>query len=1321
MSFIYSEQKKSQVFDITTGRIVVTGFANRRLLTIAGKPLLGEKNLPVKPSQKQLFKKCYESDETYLYRYKRYIDPCIAQHLDSKLKHEKQDFSAPLKVYLPSARIRIPGTYQLTCVPGLDKICKDKSELEGLSFTFDIFGQRFNHKSEINPVKSYDFFELEEDFSFKDKQQKLIGEILGKEFSEINIYSERKLRFDHKFVNLISYEATEDLSYLLFSDLTKFTSAHRDKMLLTGLNPRLPVSEPQRLIVGWQKYREENCQLIGIKHYPNTISTELIIPKVKHDFVFDLFACFYIKTDRLVYNPRFSFSQTLPAEFNEAVISSSIRHRKQKSFDKRTLNTQIKESYSERKKSVNSLPFPESVQCFEIKDANDSFKYFKKNRTEIQVKCKKHQPHFATGLRLENLSFNISEKIFKNLLQPKKCFKVDERLPRLLKAKVPELRFIHEKPITFDYNFNRDFLLTNALFLFRKTRFFNKCPNHAKYCHRLLKNIEKEILGKTLYKFRFNENSFILSSYEPDVKWISKIQHEFQPFFPTTIPNRTKFENTRINSLKQNFSDIELFNSQCNLKLVLDYSDIDTKVIKPSPAKLRKLRKLLLSMPVKDRAYRQAKLVATKRLLTKRKAINIYKSPTEINTSKDKAWISLKSDTKTYRFKSRIALTFEKIKQRLPKQITDYFSLNIEIPSMIPEKKLKPVPIIPPPAWEKIFLNPLWLTNIEPHPFGFPEYTDKIKKYHLDVVRKNLSLPDKTPKAIRKLAEYISSKSRLYLPALSMKNPRRMLHSKITPQNSPKEFYISYFQETPLKTSQAKNIATFKQRWQIEEDNGFWNLLCNDKYKMFEKTKGKVHCFSIKKAQKENNEFRLLLDIQNSLTMKKTTSFKPRNKNFKLKAQFISLPLYEQITSFVEKLEEHVAIKEKSSYISRIGGCSMQDSRIKALPCYLTVTTTAKDNKPIYETRFRSFHFPYRPEFSTDFNVGHYLASTTIHDDISEKDRKDCKLSDSLSVLEPEPIKDYLCRTNIGELSLASALQTGNSQNFSLLLSLPEKEIIQHFIDFSINDIMDTELSIIPPKYYDCTGSISPADMNKAFSFKQDNIIYKSLLPFDNYKFCLPQTSYEDESHSLTPENLNIERVENWDIDSITSFSVSNELMTYKHLEDIADLVPLESDFSEINIPNEDYAEKFNRPRIRWARNINRMSLCHKKVEFEVNEYLIDDTIASNKSCSLNNLNTIDNDIANKPLSYRKHDKDTPSLSPMASISPTIIGSDLSCLFLNQESPFNRQLSLQEANTDFKLALDINLKLNKNNYKQPYTPDWLDLVEGPKALLRVKS
>ena len=133
MSFIYSEQKKSQVFDITTGRIVVTGFANRRLLTIAGKPLLGEKNLPVKPSQKQLFKKCYESDETYLYRYKRYIDPCIAQHLDSKLKHEKQDFSAPLKVYLPSARIRIPGTYQLTCVPGLDKICKDKSELEGLS------------------------------------------------------------------------------------------------------------------------------------------------------------------------------------------------------------------------------------------------------------------------------------------------------------------------------------------------------------------------------------------------------------------------------------------------------------------------------------------------------------------------------------------------------------------------------------------------------------------------------------------------------------------------------------------------------------------------------------------------------------------------------------------------------------------------------------------------------------------------------------------------------------------------------------------------------------------------------------------------------------------------------------------------------------------------------------------------------------------------------------------------------------------------------------------------------------------------------------
>ena len=61
MSFIYSEQKKSQVFDITTGRIVVTGFANRRLLTIAGKPLLGEKNLPVKPSQKQLFKKCYNN------------------------------------------------------------------------------------------------------------------------------------------------------------------------------------------------------------------------------------------------------------------------------------------------------------------------------------------------------------------------------------------------------------------------------------------------------------------------------------------------------------------------------------------------------------------------------------------------------------------------------------------------------------------------------------------------------------------------------------------------------------------------------------------------------------------------------------------------------------------------------------------------------------------------------------------------------------------------------------------------------------------------------------------------------------------------------------------------------------------------------------------------------------------------------------------------------------------------------------------------------------------------------------------------------------
>ncbi|MBU1108202.1 MAG: hypothetical protein KKB51_16135 [Candidatus Riflebacteria bacterium] len=96
MSFKQVYNNDAAVFD-KPAKTSAKGFFIRRLMSLAGKPLMAEKNLPIQPANSELAAKCFVNDAGRLYRQQRIIiDKIRFKPANSRLSIPKSSFSSIL-------------------------------------------------------------------------------------------------------------------------------------------------------------------------------------------------------------------------------------------------------------------------------------------------------------------------------------------------------------------------------------------------------------------------------------------------------------------------------------------------------------------------------------------------------------------------------------------------------------------------------------------------------------------------------------------------------------------------------------------------------------------------------------------------------------------------------------------------------------------------------------------------------------------------------------------------------------------------------------------------------------------------------------------------------------------------------------------------------------------------------------------------------------------------------------------------------------------------------------------------------------------------
>ena len=300
----------------------------------------------------------------------------------------------------------------------------------------------------------------------------------------------------------------------------------------------------------------------------------------------------------------------------------------------------------------------------------------------------------------------------------------------------------------------------------------------------------------------------------------------------------------------------------------------------------------------------------------------------------------------------------------LPKQIVNQFKLELNIISAQPEQTLVQKDIIPPPGWKKEALKFICRLKLGPYPFGFPDFAFNPPYFYLLTTRDKYNIKDKNIDYINKESFFILTKDKLYVHDLSMKKPKRILHSDITPKNSPKEYYTSKPNDKYLKQDQPQMIKSFNFSWlkerPIKEINNGISLFTS--YQRIRNRK-----YLLKRLRTGNSKY-LINDNYLNISLK---TIMPQINRFLIKKSAYKLAKAPGIVvqkGYINYLDTKIpfALKKENNptFVSKNLGCHIARQKDWTLPQFFPDTYPANESEILYTARFRSFRFPYIPEMS---------------------------------------------------------------------------------------------------------------------------------------------------------------------------------------------------------------------------------------------------------------------------------------------------------------------------------------------------------------------
>lgn len=966
MSFNKAGKPELPVFDNPAMGVIQTGFTMRRVVTAAGRSFLAEKNLPIQPATDYRFRKCYSAYDVLLYK----LDWHIFSKKEKPPKHrygeEYIKYEIPKKYFFPYPALRqklidpIINAEQ----PNVISSIKDLEEQTLLLALPNSKQPQYPNRTIIENSVAYPDDNFQFRFMFSDKRQ--TAEVL--EAREYNINNQIGVYFQNNALQAPPKPIfTNEYNYVCLHDFTSFNIEFEEgwRPLRFGQRDLTAVMTPN---IEWAKvYPRENCDLKPFKQQIENFEHKGTNETFKY-IEGEEFGHFYIKAQNsfsIMERPEYAASQALYS----LDLPSLLNDHRPLGFNATDLSLHNIDTYKEMPGSFGvTKHFALVSKEFEIIDGSEKYQqdlaYTRQilgHEKHLKTSKKYRAPHLSLKLSLKKPTFAIKPEKqtirYVRIISANLCYSY----PKHLDIFYAPVRFDHQSPKVFDSRINSCKLQIQTKFKQRRSQFQNKCPNHSKYTRKLLHRILCAAAFKACRKYRYSLNTYSLPKIDKVLTYAFNTNRIIDYKAPKTISYWEKPDIRRLVSPRLGFTDIELSDKFKTIAIPYSGKFVSDNLMKLSKNHLRVLRIIKGRMTKIDRTYHSAYMNALKRVTAIKHPQQIIKGGNSLHALKLNDAIYNNFAYGPSKFTLKYNPTSCDYCDNLPKEVIPGFELHLDICGIPEGIILSQKDIVPPPGWNKQTKEFDCRMRLGPHPFGFPEFFFAPPVFIQLVTQSDYEIRSLTAEKSYREYDFILTKDKLYLPELSMKQPRRLLHSELTAKNSPKEFYIVDIEEPPLQQDQPKHIDSFEQSWLAEKK---WKCSTFFGFDMLHTLRTRK--VKIKTRKISNDAIDIAEDFLSNIKYKgmpNVTRFLLKNRRFEAKsghgAIVQPIQMYYGNTDFASTC---VNLPDKTYFTSREGFSPLKTEKTWTLPQYFPDTYPSGELPPTYSARFRNFRFPYVPE-----------------------------------------------------------------------------------------------------------------------------------------------------------------------------------------------------------------------------------------------------------------------------------------------------------------------------------------------------------------------
>lgn len=421
----------------------------------------------------------------------------------------------------------------------------------------------------------------------------------------------------------------------------------------------------------------------------------------------------------------------------------------------------------------------------------------------------RRDPRFRLRLRLQRQPFPAASLPFSTIL-PKAALDLIRITNRRIPADFPRMRVITQFSRTFSVQSAFARVCAPADYRLKKANFMVRAAKHAHYTLARLRTI---IVPGQSRKLTTMSLVFTAFAKTDSRRFTSPGKNYPELKFDKT---GTKFthRDTSLNLLGQNPVVTVISTGSMPRRIrPATPQPLPNLHIEQSPKRRKPLRQLRFKLHSINEGFVSSRLKPLKKI---EKETSFFPTRTfaekNLATSARNSFVAAKA-VRQPRFKPRLRLRRFALQQVLPEQIKALLHLDMKICSESGSSKMPVRHFIVPDFGAMSLRRFHCRISLLPHPFGFPTFSFSEPRFY-SLSSKPLFTQHKPQTGnLPDTGSFILKKDPLFLPPLSMKNPRRLLYNHLNPSLASKEFYLTGNLALKGALCPAARIADFLHTW----------------------------------------------------------------------------------------------------------------------------------------------------------------------------------------------------------------------------------------------------------------------------------------------------------------------------------------------------------------------------------------------------------------------------------------------------------------------------------------------------------------------------